>query len=52
MKTIGITAGIKNNEVIVDRSVVDTVVKLGFLPLVFAPVSLKTMPVPGVNLML
>ena len=49
MKTIGITAGIKNNEVIVDRSVVDTVVKLGFLPLVFAPVSLKTMPVPSVN---
>ena len=45
MKTIGITAGIKNSEVIVDRSVVDTVVKLGFLPLVFAPVSLKTMPV-------
>ena len=49
MKTIGISAGIKNNEVIVDRSVVDTVVKLGFLPLVFAPVSLKTMPVPSVN---
>jgi hypothetical protein len=49
MKTIGITAGIKNNEVIIDRSVVDTVVKLGFLPLVFAPVSLKTMPVPSIN---
>lgn len=34
MKTIGITASIKNNKLIVDRSIIDTVVKLGYLPLV------------------
>ena len=50
MKTIGITASIKNNQLVVDRSIIDTVVKLGYLPLVFAPVSLKTMPLPNVNL--
>ena len=49
MKTIGITASIKNNQLVVDRSIIDTVVKLGYLPLVFAPVSLKTMPLPNVN---
>ena len=49
MKTIGITASIKNNKLIVDRSIIDTVVKLGYLPLVFAPVSLKTLPLPNVN---
>ena len=48
MKTIGITASIKNNQLVVDRSIIDTVVKLGYLPLVFAPVSLKTMPLPNV----
>ena len=49
MKTIGITASIKNKQLVVDRSIIDTVVKLGYLPLVFAPVSLKTMPLPNVN---
>ena len=49
MKTIGITASIKNNQLVVDRSIIDTVVKLGYLPLVFAPVSLKTLPLPNVN---
>ena len=36
MKTIGITASIKNKQLVVDRSIIDTVVKLGYLPLVFA----------------
>ena len=49
MKTIGITASIKNNKLIVDRSIIDTAVKLGYLPLVFAPVRLKTLPLPNVN---
>lgn len=49
MKNIGITASIKNNHLVVDRSIIDIVAKLGHLPLIFAPVSLKTMPLPKIN---
>lgn len=48
MKTIVLLQH-QNKQLVVDRSIIDTVVKLGYLPLVFAPVSLKTMPLPNVN---
>ncbi|GBG05346.1 type 1 glutamine amidotransferase [Lactobacillus rodentium] len=46
MKKIALTAGIKNDKLTIDRAIIDTVAKNGFLPIVLAPVSLKTMPEP------
>lgn len=49
MKTIAITSSIENGKVTVDRSLIDKIVRHGFLPLIVAPVSLKVMPEPKVN---
>lgn len=49
MKTIAITSSIENGKITVDRSFVDIVIKHGFLPIIVAPVSLKTMPEAKVN---
>lgn len=49
MKTIALTAGIKNGKVNIDQTFVDLVAKQGFLPVILAPVSLKTMPEPKVH---
>ena len=46
MKKIALTAGIKNDKLTIDRAIIDIVAKNGFLPIVLAPVSLKTMPEP------
>ena len=46
MKKIALTAGIKNNQLIIDRSFIDIVAQNGYLPVIFAPVSLKAMPEP------
>lgn len=46
MKKIALTAGIKNNQLTLDRSFIDIVAQNGFLPIIFAPVSLKVMPEP------
>ncbi|QNQ81234.1 gamma-glutamyl-gamma-aminobutyrate hydrolase family protein [Lactobacillus sp. PV034] len=46
MKKIAITAAIKNNQLTIDRSIIDLVTKNGFLPIILAPASLKAMPEP------
>lgn len=46
MKKIALTAGIKNDKLTIDRAIIDIVAKNGFLPIMLAPVSLKTMPEP------
>ncbi|MBD5429604.1 type 1 glutamine amidotransferase [Lactobacillus sp.] len=49
MKTIAITSNIENNKITVDRSFIDIVIKHGFLPIIVAPLSLKTVPEPKIN---
>lgn len=49
MKTIAITSSIENEKISVDRSLVDIVIKHGFLPMIIVPVSLKIMPEPKAN---
>lgn len=49
MKTIAITSSIENEKITVDRSFIDIVIKHGFLPMIVAPVSLKTMPKAKIN---
>ncbi len=46
MKKIALTAGIKDGQLSISRSFIDIVAKNGFLPVIFAPVSLKVMPEP------
>ena len=46
MKKIALTAGIKDNQLFTNRTLVDVIAKNGFLPIVLAPVSLKAMPEP------
>lgn len=46
MKKIALTAGIKNNQLVTDLTLIDAIEKAGFLPIVLAPISLQAMPEP------